>query len=259
MSGHYPSITLFFPMYNELESVEAITRKALCVLSALTDDFEILIVDDGSSDGSEQLADTLATADPHIRVVHHVENKGYGQALRTGFTQATKDIVAYTDCDEPADLWLLHEAILYLIVGHDMVIGYRRHRREGWRRFLYSKGYNTLVRVLFGVQARDINFSFKLIRREVLRRLHLEAGSVFIDGELLAEAAHHQLRIYQIPVQYLPRRHGVSHFNSLRAALYTLQEIGIYWQRCHLSYTTTPAIDPRTPTMESVDKHSNIT
>jgi len=223
-------VTLFYPMYNELLSVEPMTQKALQVLSEITDDFEILIIDDGSSDGSERLADQLAAADPHVRVIHHQGNKGYGQALRTGFASASKDIVMYTDCDEPADLWLIRDALPHL-ADHDMVIGYRLNRWEGWRRFIYSKVYNFLVRVLFGVQVRDINFSFKLIRRDKLQLLHLGAESVFIDGELLAEAARNGLTIYQMPVEYRPRKHGTSHFNSMRAATHTLEEIWAYWQR----------------------------
>lgn len=223
-------VTLFYPMYNELKSVEPMTRKALEVMRTVTDDFEILIVDDGSSDGSEKIADDLARADSHVRVIHHEGNKGYGQALRTGFASASKDIVIYTDCDEPVDLWLIPEALSHL-GDYDMVIGYRLNRWEGWRRFIYSKVYNMLVRVLFGVQVRDINFSFKLILREPLQKMRLGAGSVFIDGELLAEAARYGLNIYQMPVEYQPRKHGLSHFNSLRAATYTLEEIWAYWQR----------------------------
>ncbi len=225
-------ISLFYPMYNELQSVEPITRKALQVLEALTDDFEILIIDDGSTDGSGQLADHLAAADSRIRVIHHPGNQGYGQALRTGFAQASKGVVAYTDCDEPVDLWLLHDALPYL-EHYDLVIGYRLNRREGWRRYVYSAIYNNLVRLLFGVWARDINFSFKLIRHDALMKFQLGAESVFIDGELLAEAARHRLRIFEMPVHYLPRQHGTSHFDSLGPALYTLREIWVYWRRCH--------------------------
>ncbi len=224
------SVTLFYPMYNEVDSVRPMTEKALKVLSAVCDDFEVLIVDDGSSDGSEKIADELAAADPRVRVIHHETNQGYGQALRTGFSRASKEIVAYTDCDEPANLWLFGAAFDY-IDDHDMVIGYRLNRWEGVRRFVYSKVYNTLVRALFGVKVKDINFSFKIINQDALKKLHLEAGSVFIDGELLAEAARHRLTILQMPVIYQPRKHGVSHFNSIRAATHTLEEIFAYRRR----------------------------
>jgi glycosyltransferase involved in cell wall biosynthesis len=217
-------------MYNELKSVEPMTRKALQVMETVADDFEILIIDDGSSDGSQKIADELAKSDPRVRVIHHQGNKGYGQALRTGFASASKDFVIYTDCDEPVDLWLIGDAFARL-EGHDMVIGYRLNRWEGWRRFIYSNVYNMLVRVLFGVRVRDVNFSFKLLRREGLQKLRLAAGSVFIDGELLAEAARNHFKIAQMPVQYLPRKHGVSNFNSVRAATYTFEEIWSYWQR----------------------------
>ncbi len=152
------SLTLFYPMYNEIGHIEGITFKAIQMLEQLTDDFEILIIDDGSTDGSEKIAEHFAQTNPHIRVIHHDGNKGYGQALRTGFANATKEIVAYTDCDEPVDLNKFSEALPHLL-DHDLVIGYRLGRWEGWRRFIYSISYNRLVRLLFDVRVRDINFS----------------------------------------------------------------------------------------------------
>ncbi|MHB8628674.1 MAG: glycosyltransferase family 2 protein [Aggregatilineales bacterium] len=228
----HKSITLFYPMYNEIGHIASMTTRALDALESLNVDFEILIIDDGSIDGSEKVADEFARNAPRIRVIHHDGNKGYGQALRTGFASASKEIVAYTDCDEPVDLNILTE-VLPLLTQYDMVIGYRSNRHDGWLRFVYSKGYNTLVRLLFGVRVHDINFSFKLIRRESLRKLCLSAGSVFIDGELLAEANRNKLTIHEIPVQYQVRRYGRSNFNSLRAVTSTLQEIWAYYKRRH--------------------------
>jgi glycosyltransferase involved in cell wall biosynthesis len=227
----YPhSITLFYPMYNEMGHLESMTRKALEVMKSITDNFEILIIDDGSKDGSGQLADKLATEDSHIRVIHHEGNKGYGQALRTGWASARGEVVMYTDSDEPVDLWKFKEALPHM-ERYDMVIGYRVNRWEGWLRFFYSNVYNLLVRILFGVHARDINFSFKLIWRKHLKKMNLAAGSVFIDGEFLSEAARNHLTIYEMPIEYIPRKFGNSNFNSIRAATYTFEEIWAYWGR----------------------------
>ncbi len=225
-----PQVTLFVPMHDELESLEPFVRKALAVLSGVTPDFELLIVDDGSRDGSGELAERLAQSDPRVRVARHGTNLGYGSALRTGFAAARGDVVAYTDCDEPADLALLPAALrLFDDPAVDMVAGYRLAREEGLRRWLYSRSYNALVRTLFGVQARDVNFSFKLVRRQALLQARLSARSAFIDGQLLSEAARLGWRIREVPVEYQARTHGASHFNSLRPAWAALGEILRYW------------------------------
>jgi glycosyltransferase involved in cell wall biosynthesis len=234
------STSFFFPVYNEIQYVEQITRKAKQVLEQASDDFEILIIDDGSTDGSQEVADALALSDPRVRVIHHQENRGYGQALRTGFHSATKDVIIYTDCDEPLDLGLIQSALPRL-KDYDMVIGYRLNRWEGVLRFFYSNFYNLIVRLLFRVRVRDINFSFKLIRRGALRKLNLGAESVFIDGELLSEAVRHRLRICEVPVQYLPREHGSSNFNTIRAATHTLKEIWAYWLKRRRRHSAVPA------------------
>ncbi len=225
-----PQVTLFVPMHDELESLEPFVRKALAVLSGVTPDFELLIVDDGSRDGSGALADRLAQSDPRVRVARHETNLGYGSALRTGFAQARGEVVAYTDCDEPADLALLPAALrVFDDPAVDMVAGYRLAREEGPRRWLYTHAYNALVRTLFGVRARDVNFSFKLVRSRALRQARLSARSAFIDGQLLSEAVRLGWRIRELPVEYRARTRGTSHFNSLRPALAALGEILRYW------------------------------
>jgi glycosyltransferase involved in cell wall biosynthesis len=200
------------------------------VLERLTDEYEVLIVDDGSTDGSARVADALAAADPHVRVVHHPRNLGYGTALRTGFASVSKDVVFYTDCDAPVDLSELERALALMLPGVDLVVGYRTDRHDTPRRWLYSKVYNLLMRWMFGVRVRDVNFSFKLVRRVVLQRFSLGAGSTFIDGELLAEAVHCGCQVVEMPVEYYPRQVGKSNFDGLDAALYTLQEMLSY--RC---------------------------
>ncbi len=223
-----PDVTFFFPMYNERDSVGPIMRKALDLLAETGRSFEVLIVDDGSSDGSSALALALEAADARVRVVRHAVNRGYGAALRTGFAEARGALVAYTDCDEPADLRVLFAA-LPLLDRCDLVIGHREHRSDGIRRRVFSAAYNGLVRSLFGVRARDVNFSFKLIRRSALERLRLTTSSVFVDGELLIEATRCGLRIVEVPVTYLPRRFGTTHFGDLRSAAATLDEVVRYW------------------------------
>jgi glycosyltransferase involved in cell wall biosynthesis len=221
-------------MYNEKETVTGMTTKALSVLRSLTDDYEIIIIDDASCDGSERIADELAHQHPQVRVVHHPRNLGYGAALRTGLQNATKELVFYTDCDEPVDLREIERALAFVGPDVDLVAGYRIKRYDTLRRFVYSKVYNVLCRLLFGIRVRDVNFSFKLLKRKMLQCVRLSAGSVFIDGELLAEAARCGYRVTEIPVEYFPRRSGASSFDSIGAALYALEEMFVYWWRARV-------------------------
>jgi glycosyltransferase involved in cell wall biosynthesis len=227
-------ISLVLPMYNERVTIGRVVAKALDVLGDLTPDYEVLIVDDASSDGSERIAGELAQRYARVRTLRQPRNLGYGCALRTGFASAAKAWVVYTDSDEPVDLREIGRAMTLAHPGVDLVIGYRIRRHDTPRRFVYSKTYNLLCRALLGLNVRDVNFSFKLMRRAVLERIHLRAGSVFIDGELLAEALRCGYHIVEMSVQYLPRRDGKSSFDGLDAALYALQEMIGYWWRTRM-------------------------
>jgi glycosyltransferase involved in cell wall biosynthesis len=225
------SFSIFFPMYNERENIRETLEAAHKVVPTLGfDRWEIIVVDDGSKDDSPEVVRAFAREaglEGRLRVVRHTVNQGYGRALATGFGAAEHDLVFYTDSDLPVDLADLKRA-LPLIEDADLVIGYRAERQETLRRKVYSRIYNRLMRVLFGVQVRDVNFSFKLARKSAVQDIKLSAKSVFIDGELLAEARRHGLRIVELPIQYQPRKHGTSSFDSPKAALATLREMLAY-------------------------------
>jgi len=222
------SLSVFFPMYNERQNISVLLEEACRVIPELGfKDYEILIVDDGSRDGCDQIVEEWAHRNPHIRLVRHPHNLGYGAALRTGFTQASRDIVFYTDCDLPADLQEIRRA-LPLLRQADLVIGYRIKRYETLRRAIYSRIYNYLLRILFNVHVHDVNFSFKVVSRKVLERIQLTASTVFIDGQLLSEARRYGFEIAEIPIDYTPRRFGRSNFDSLKTAFATLSELLAY-------------------------------
>jgi len=223
------SLSVFFPMYNELPNIHQVLQEAESVIPSLgVPDYEIVFVDDGSQDGCDQVVQQKALENKHIRLVRHPHNMGYGAALKTGFSKSIKEAVFYTDSDLPIDLHDIARAIP-LLEEADLVIGYRIDRHETLRRAIYSRLNHVLMRLLFGVQVRDLNFSFKLVRQRVLQEIRLTADTGFIDGQLLAEAVSHGFKIIEIPVEYTPRRFGRSSFDSFRVAWQHMTEMLSYW------------------------------
>ncbi len=219
--SRFPSITFFFPMWNEEEQIErtvAAAREAgeRLQVEGEVDDYDILIVDDASTDSTGAIADRLARDDPRVRVVHHPSNRKLGGSLKTGFAEATGSLVLYTDADLPFDLLDVEKAIRLLrIYEADIVSAYRFDRTgEGPRRLVYSYAYNHLVQVALGLKLRDVNFAFKLVRHEVLDKVELRSEGSFIDVELLARAEAAGFRIIQFGVDYFPRSRGVSTLSS---------------------------------------------
>jgi glycosyltransferase involved in cell wall biosynthesis len=221
------SICVVLPMYNEEEYIERTLEAAQDVLQGMGADYEIVIVDDASNDRTGTLADELARHDARIRVLHHARNRSLGGALRTGFAAARKELVLYTDADMPFDLQVLPRAVgLLEHRGADLLIGYRLNRgAAGRRRALYTWGYNRLIRALFGLQVRDVNFAFKLVRRRLLEGMTLKSEGSFIDAELLLRAHQAGARLIEIGVDYFPRTHGSSTLSSPRVILKILREM----------------------------------
>ncbi|HLL56112.1 MAG TPA: glycosyltransferase family 2 protein [Myxococcaceae bacterium] len=208
-----PSISLFFPAWNEEDYVERAVTRAMTVLSRLTDDYEIIVVNDASTDRTQEIAEGLAAKHPqHVRVMTHPVNLKLGGAMRTGFSSSTKDVVVYSDIDLPFDLNELERALhLMEYLEADMICAFRFDRTsEGAKRIVYSFFYNLLIRSLFNVQVKDVNFSFKMVHRRVLESIELKSQGSFIDAELVVKAIRRGFRVFQMGVDYFPRTRGIS-------------------------------------------------
>jgi len=211
-----PSVTIVFPMYNEEAYILRAVHAAREILAEVTPDYEIVIVDDCSTDKTPAIADELAASDARVKVVHNERNRKLGGTLRAGYAVATKDLVLYTDADLPFDLQELGRAVRLLEYQQaDVLSAYRFDRTsEGLLRTVYSFFYNSLIRVLFGLAIKDVNFSFKLFRRSLLQKLALKSEGSFIDAEFLVRARNAGASIIQIGVDYFPRSRGVSTLSS---------------------------------------------
>ncbi len=214
--AQFPSVSLVFPAWNEEDYVERAVARAMAVLPRLTSDFEIVIVDDASTDRTWELLQSLARRHPQLRILRHDVNQKLGGALRTLFAAASKEVVVYSDIDLPWDLSEMERALrLLLYLEADLISAFRFDRTsEGLRRIAYSFGYNLLIRALFGVRIKDINFSFKVIRRRVLSSIELKSTGSLIDAELVVKTIRRGHRVAQIGVDYFPRTRGVSTLSS---------------------------------------------
>jgi glycosyltransferase involved in cell wall biosynthesis len=217
----FARLSIFFPMWNEEQYIHRAVGAARSVCQDLVTagqilDYEIIVVDDASTDSTPELADKLALDDQHVRVVHHPHNRKLGGSIKSGFAASTGDVVLYTDADLPFEMEELVRALRVLQTYEvDVVSAYRLDRTgEGPRRAIYSFLYNWLVQLMFGTRLRDINFAFKLCRRRVLDNVTLKSEGSFIDAELVIRAQRSGFQILQIGVDYFPRTRGVSTLSS---------------------------------------------
>ena len=218
------SVSVFFPCYNEQGNVARTVENALRVLEKLNADFEIIVVDDGSSDGTGRTADEIAGRDKRVKVVHHEHNLGYGAALRSGFAPATKELVFYTDGDGQFDMNEM-PSLLPLMEQWDIVSCYRLNRRDPFIRKVNAWAWTKLVCLLFGLKIRDVDCAFKLYKREIFDRIKLSSTGALIDAEILARAAGKGYRITQKGVHHYPRTAGAQTGAKLRVILRAFKEL----------------------------------
>ena len=227
-----PGLSVVLPTYNEEPNLEPVLRQALDCLPRLAEEFEVIVVDDGSTDGTAAVAESLvAEHHPRVRLLRHERNQGYGAALRTGFSRTRHEYVFYTDADRQFDIAEL-EYLLPLLREYDAVVGFRVYRYDSPARLVASTVYNWIVRLLFRVRVRDVDCSFKLFRREVIDKITIECTDFFVDTELVAKARKWNFRIVEKGVRHYARVAGET---SVRASDVprTLRTIARMWQRIH--------------------------
>ena len=226
------SISAFFPVLYEESTVANLTEDLLRILSSNFEHKEVIIINDGSTDRTGQVADDLnAKNNGYVKVIHHSQSTGYGNALKAGFSAAQYDLIFFTDGDYQFDMNDLYHA-LSLIEGNDIVVGYRQNRKDPQYRIWLSKGYNLLVRILFGLKLKDIDCSFKLFKRTALKKITIESNGYFIDTEIMVKAKKQGLIINEFGVKHLPRSFGVSKV-KIKHIFLTLYEIAKLWKKLH--------------------------
>lgn len=221
---HLDSLTIFFPFYNEVDHVEALAASAIEVGRRFTDDLEVILVDDGSSDGTAELIDRLAAEHRDIiRAVHNETNGGYGSALKLGFRSATKDWIFYTDGDGQFDLNEL-DRVIALASEERVVSPYRVNRKDTTLRKLNGWLWGRLMRVMFGLRIKDIDCAFKLYPKALIDQIELKSDGALIDTEMLARAERQGYDIVQTGVTHYPRKSGESTGGNLRVIIRAFKE-----------------------------------
>lgn len=225
-------ISIVLPAFNESESLPVAIDRTMAVLPELTSEFEVIVVDDGSTDGTRDIAlALLADRHPQLRVAVHPQNRGYGAALRTGFALARFDLVFYTDSDNQFDVEDLRH-FLPLIDEYDVIVGFRVYRYDAVLRSMLSWVYNRIVSILFRVKVRDVDCAFKLFRREVLEKIVIECDDFFVDAELVAKARRWNFRVLEKGVRHYPRMAGETTVRPSHI-IDTLKQIALMWKRIY--------------------------
>lgn len=223
-------LSVFFPAYNDAPSLPGLIHKTFAVLREHVEDFEVIVVNDGSQDNTGEVLQGLqAEFGPQLRVITHPVNRGYGGALRTGFAESKKEFVFYTDGDGQYDVGELPKLLALMGPGVSFVNGYKLERNDPWHRIFIGKTYNQFARLLFNVSLRDIDCDFRLIRRELLEEIQLESTSGTICVELVRKLELCGMTVKEVGVHHYARLHGRSQFFRIRSLATTFYQLFRLW------------------------------
>ncbi len=221
-----PSLSVFFPAYNDAPSLPGLLETTFRTLRAAVEDFEVIVVNDGSYDNTAAVLEDLRRRyTPHLTIVTHERNRGYGGALRSGFEAATKELVFYTDGDGQYDVSELPSLLERMRPEVALVNGYKLERNDPLHRVWIGKAYNRFARLLFRIRIRDVDCDFRLIRRSALEAMTLTSTSGTVCVELVKKLEACGLAVEEVGVHHYPRLHGRSQFFRIRSLLNTFGQL----------------------------------
>ncbi|MBL8103740.1 MAG: glycosyltransferase family 2 protein [Anaerolineales bacterium] len=224
------SISAVFPAYNDGGTIASMVAAASIALRQVAEDYEIVVVNDGSSDYTAEILDEISSRYSELRVITHPSNQGYGAALRSGFSAATKDWVFYTDGDSQYNPLELVNLVNALHSSVDVVNGYKLNRNDSWVRIVIGRAYHYFVKFLFDIHIRDVDCDFRLIPRRILEEIELKSNSGAICLELVKKIEDAGYVIAEVPVNHYSRKYGVSQFFVPWRILRTLRQLAdLYW------------------------------
>lgn len=222
-------LSVFFPAYNEQGNIIKTVEEAYQVIPKYAERFEIIVINDGSKDKTKEKLEELLRKHPDLKVVSHAKNRGYGAALKSGFSGSRFKYVFFTDGDGQFDIEEIGK-LVNLIGNCDIAAGFRLGRKDPAYRILNAKAYNFLVKILFGLSVKDIDCAFKIIRKEVLDTVDLKSESQFISAELLIKAKNKNFIAKQCGVRHFPREKGKATGNKPQVIINSFKELFRLWK-----------------------------
>lgn len=230
MSQKIPQLSVFFPFWNEEKNIEKVVKNAIPIVNKVSQKWEIIMVDDGSSDKTLEIAQKLASQNSNLRVVSHIPNRGYGAALKEGFANARYDLIVFNDGDGQFDFSEVTKFI-EKIKGSDIVIGFRKKRHDHPFRHILMNLLKIWDLIFFGFYFRDIDCGFKMFKKTALERIMpLHSEGAMITTEILAKAKKEKLKIDQVEVSHYPRQYGNQSGGNLRVILRAIRESFMLWK-----------------------------
>jgi glycosyltransferase involved in cell wall biosynthesis len=218
------SVSVIFPMYNEREYIKETIEETKRAIDSMFDDYEIIVIDNNSDDGSFEKLLEFAKINTRIKVFCYDKIRKLGNVFRTGLSKATKEIIVCSDFDLPYDLGIL-DGLIPLLSDSDIIQGYRVGKRESILRKVYTKVYNFLLRIVFNLEIKDANFNMKIFKRKILDNIKLESEGPFIAAELLIKAKYFGYKIKEVGVKHHPRKYSLSRLCSFNGVLFTTLDI----------------------------------